>query len=88
MTVVERLTTIGERLSDAPLKHLPPDEIVYVNQHQHPAVLILKSTRTGAGVGMMVSGPTVGLLPHLRRQPAWPTPCAAPYACAGARSSS
>ncbi len=62
MTVVERLTTIGERLSDAPLKHLPPDESVYVNQRQHPAVLVLKSTRTGAGVGMMVSGPTVGLL--------------------------
>ena len=69
VSVVERLTTIGERmstiglrLSNAPLKHLPPDETVYVNQRQHPAVLVLKSTRTGAGFGMMVSGPTVGLM--------------------------
>lgn len=61
MAVQDRLRRWADRVQELPLKHLPPDEHVVINERQHPAVLILKAIRTGSGVGMMLSQPTIGL---------------------------
>lgn len=62
MEVIDRLVRWAQRIQTLPLRHLPPDEHVMINERQHPAVLILKAIRTGSGVGMMVSRPTLGLV--------------------------
>ncbi len=62
MAVIDRLQSWANRADDLPLRHLPPDERVEVNERQHAAVLITKAIRTGSGLGMMVSGPTLGLV--------------------------
>src|ERR1700709_791401 len=62
MAVTDRLMRWAERVQELPLKHLPPDEHVIINERQHPAVLILKAVRTGSGLGMMISRPTLGLV--------------------------
>lgn len=62
MAVIDRLQTWARNAGDLPLRHLPPDEHIVINERQHPAVLIPKAIRTGAGFGMMVSRPTIGLV--------------------------
>src|ERR1700753_3692113 len=61
MAVIDRLQSWARHASDLPLRHLPPDEHIAVNQRQHPAVLIPKAVRTGTGLGMMVARPSLGL---------------------------
>src|ERR1700712_1080784 len=62
MAVIDRLQSWARHAGDLPLRHLPPDEHIVINERQHPAVLIPKAIRTGAGFGMMVSRPTIGLV--------------------------
>lgn len=62
MAVTDRLRDWVQRLDSIPLRHLGDQEDVVVCQRQHPAVLIPKAIRTGSGVGMMVSPPTLGLV--------------------------
>jgi hypothetical protein len=62
MAVIDRLQSWARHTGDLPLRHLPPDEHIVINERQHPAVLIPKAIRTGAGFGMMVSRPTIGLV--------------------------
>ena len=62
MAVIDRLQLWAQRAGDLPLRHLPRDELIVINERQHPAVLIPKAIRTGAGFGMMVSRPTIGLV--------------------------
>ncbi len=62
MAVTDRLRDWVRRLDSIPLRHLGDQEDVVVCQRQHPAVLIPKAIRTGSGVGMMVSHPTLGLV--------------------------
>ncbi len=50
------------RLDTIPLRHLGDEEDIVICARQHPAVLIPKVIRTGSGVGMMVSRPTIGLV--------------------------
>ncbi len=50
------------RLDTIPLRHLGDEEDVAICARQHPAVLIPKAIRTGSGVGMMLSRPTIGLV--------------------------
>ena len=63
---IDRFAAWARRAAELPLRHLPPDEQVVINDQQHPAVLIPKAIRTGSGVGMMISTPTLGLVLHLR----------------------
>lgn len=62
MSVSDLFRAWSRRASELPLRHLPPDEQVVINDQQHPAVLIPKAIRTGSGVGMMISTPTLGLV--------------------------
>src|ERR1700712_1557468 len=62
MAVIDRLVRWAQRAQELPLRHLPPDEHVIINERQHPAVLLLKAIRTGSGLGMMISSPTLGLV--------------------------
>jgi uncharacterized membrane protein YdbT with pleckstrin-like domain len=62
MAVIDRLQSWARHAGDLPLRHLPPDEHVVINERQHAAVLIPKAIRTGAGFGMMISRPTIGLV--------------------------
>jgi hypothetical protein len=62
MAVIDRLQSWARRAGDLPLRHLPHGEHIVINERQHPAVLIPKAIRTGAGFGMMVSRPTIGLV--------------------------
>ncbi len=57
-----RLRDWVHRLDTIPLRHLGDEEDVAVCARQHPAVLIPKAIRTGSGIGMMVSRPTIGLV--------------------------
>jgi hypothetical protein len=61
MAVMDRLQEWVRRFNAIPLRHLGDQEDVAVCMRQHPAVLIPKAIRTGSGVGMMVSSPTLGL---------------------------
>jgi hypothetical protein len=61
MAVIDRLQAWARHAGDLPLRHLPPGEHIAVNERQHPAVLIPKALRTGSGLGMMISGASVGL---------------------------
>jgi hypothetical protein len=62
MAVSDRLRAWAQRADAIPLRHLGDDEDVAVCDRQHPAVLIPKAIRTGGGVGMMISRPTLGLV--------------------------
>ncbi|MCW2547153.1 MAG: hypothetical protein JWN96_1613 [Mycobacterium sp.] len=62
MAVIDRLQSWARHAGDLPLRHLNPDEHIVINERQHPAVLIPKAIRTGAGFGMMISRPTIGLV--------------------------
>ena len=62
MAVIDRLQSWARNANDLPLRHLPPDEHVVINERQHQAVLIPKAIRTGSGLGMMISRPTLGLV--------------------------
>lgn len=62
MTVVDRLVRWVNRANARLLRLLPPDDEVFINERQHPAVLIAKAIRTGSGVGMLISRPTLGLM--------------------------
>ncbi len=62
MAVIDRLRDWVQRLDTIPLRHLGDQEDIAICARQHPAVLIPKAIRTGSGVGMMVSRPTVGLV--------------------------
>jgi hypothetical protein len=61
MAVIDRLQAWARHAGELPLRHLPPDEDISVNERQHPAVLIPKAIRTGSGLGMMISGASIGL---------------------------
>ena len=66
MAVTDRLMRWAERVQELPLKHLPPDEHVIINERQHPAVLIMKAVRTGSGLGMWVSAEITNASPNAR----------------------
>jgi hypothetical protein len=62
MAVIDRVRSWVRNANDLPLRHLPPDERIVLNERQHQAVLIPKAIRTGSGLGMMISRPTLGLV--------------------------
>ncbi len=62
MAVIDRLRSWARNANNLPLRHLPPDEHIAINERQHQAVLIPKAIRTGSGLGMMISRPTLGLV--------------------------
>jgi hypothetical protein len=62
MGLMSRLRDWVHRLDTIPLRHLGDEEDVAVCARQHPAVLIPKAIRTGSGIGMMISRPTLGLV--------------------------
>jgi hypothetical protein len=62
MAVTDRLQRWVRRANERAQRFMPPEELVIIEERQHAAVLILPTIRTGAGVGMMISKPTVGLV--------------------------
>lgn len=62
MAVTDRLQRWVEWANERAQRQMPPEEHVVIEERQHPAVLILPTIRTGAGVGMMISKPTYGLV--------------------------
>jgi hypothetical protein len=60
--VISRFREWLHRLDTLPLRHLGDEEDIVICSRQHPAVLVPKVIRTGSGLGMMISRPTIGLV--------------------------
>ena len=60
--MISRFRDWVHRLDTIPLRHLGDEEDIVICARQHPAVLVPKVIRTGSGVGMMISRPTIGLV--------------------------